>query len=152
MPSAGALRGEARRFAAPGYVSRCDERDRPLIGERGAPKASCSDNGPEFISIRPLQWAADEGWQMTLLQPGRPWQNGTDESFNGKFRDECQSMEYFRSRLEARFIVEQWCNEVRRILLRVAWPLHSSFRTSQAATTRSFVLRNSWSEEPGRVS
>ena len=24
-----------------------------------------------------------------LLDPGKPWQNGTNESFNGKFRDEC---------------------------------------------------------------
>jgi putative transposase len=30
---------------------------------------------------------------MALSQPGKPWQNGTDESFNGKFRDECLSME-----------------------------------------------------------
>lgn len=53
---------------------------------------------------------------MALSQPGKPWQNGTDENFNGKFRDECLSMEYFRNRLEARVVIEQ-CrrhhNEVR---------------------------------------
>jgi Integrase core domain len=26
------------------------------------------------------------------IDPGKPWQNGTNESFNGKFRDECLSM------------------------------------------------------------
>jgi IS30 family transposase len=57
---------------------------------------------------RLLQWAADEGLQMALSQPGKPWQNGTDESFNGKFRDECLSIEYFRNRTEARVLVEQW--------------------------------------------
>jgi putative transposase len=67
-----------------------------------------SDNGPEFVSTRLLQWAADEGWQMALSQPGKPWQNGTDESFNGKFRNECLSMEYFRNRTEARVVIEQW--------------------------------------------
>jgi putative transposase len=30
---------------------------------------------------------------MALIDPGKPWQNGTAESFNGKFRDECLSME-----------------------------------------------------------
>ena len=37
-----------------------------------------------------------------------PWQNGTNESFNDKFRDECLSMEWFRSRTEARVIIEAW--------------------------------------------
>jgi len=78
------------------------------ISERGAPKFLRSDNGPEFVSTRLLQWAADEGLQMALSQPGKPWQNGTDESFNGKFRDECLSMEYFRNRTEARVVIEQW--------------------------------------------
>lgn len=87
-----------------------------LVSERGAPKALRSDNGPEFVSIRLLQWASDQGLQMALSQPGKPWQNGTDESFNGKFRDECLSMEYFRNRQEARVVIEQWrrhYNEVR---------------------------------------
>jgi len=35
------------------------------------------------------------------IDPGKPWQNGTDESFNGKFRDECLSLEWFRSRRAA---------------------------------------------------
>jgi putative transposase len=43
-----------------------------------------------------------------LIEPGKPWQNGTNESFNGKFRDECLSMEWFRNRLEARVIIEDW--------------------------------------------
>lgn len=64
-----------------------------LISERGAPKALRSGNGPEFVSTRLLHWATDEGLQMALSQPGKPWQNGTDESFNCKFRDECLSME-----------------------------------------------------------
>ena len=43
-----------------------------LISERGAPKFLRSDNGPEFVSTRLLQWAADEGLQMALSQPGKP--------------------------------------------------------------------------------
>lgn len=41
-----------------------------------------------------------------LNDPGKPWQNGADESFNGKFRDECLSVEWFRSRREAKVIIE----------------------------------------------
>jgi putative transposase len=32
----------------------------------------------------------------------------TNESFNGKFRDECLGMEWFRSRREAAIIIEVW--------------------------------------------
>ena len=87
-----------------------------LISEHGAPQFLRSDNGPEFVSTALLAWAQDNGLQMALSDPGKPWQNGTDESFNGKFRDECLSMEYFRNRVEARAVIEQWrrhYNEVR---------------------------------------
>src|SRR5262245_3490582 len=53
---------------------------------------------------------------MALIDPGKPWQNGVTESFNGKFRDECLSLEWFRSRAEAKVIIEAWrrqFNEVR---------------------------------------
>jgi putative transposase len=51
-----------------------------------------------------------------LIEPGKPRQNGVSESFNGKFRDECLSLEWFRSRAEAKVIIEAWrrhYNEVR---------------------------------------
>jgi putative transposase len=38
------------------------------------------------------------------MDPGKPWQNGTAESFNGKFRDECLSLEWFRSRAGAKLV------------------------------------------------
>ena len=39
-----------------------------------------------------------------------------NESFNGKFRDECLSMEWFRNRIDAKIVIEQFrrqYNEVR---------------------------------------
>jgi len=27
--------------------------------------------------------------ETALIDPGKPWQNGSNESFNGRFRDEC---------------------------------------------------------------
>jgi len=53
-------------------------------------------------------WLVRSGIHAAHIDPGKPWQNGTDESFNGKFRGECLSVEWFRSREEARVIIEQW--------------------------------------------
>lgn len=87
-----------------------------LVSVHGAPRYLRSDNGPEFVSRALLKWAVDEGLESVLIEPGKPWQNGTNESFNGKFRDECLSMEWFRNRLEAKVIIEDWrrhYNEIR---------------------------------------
>lgn len=59
-----------------------------LISERGAPLYLSSDNGPEFVSRTLLKWIGDQGIETALIDPGKPWQNGALESFNGKFRDE----------------------------------------------------------------
>ena len=79
-----------------------------LVSERGLPKVLRSDNGPEFVSRALLSWVASEGINLALIDPGKPWQNGTCENFNGKFRDECLSVEWFRSREEARVVIEKW--------------------------------------------
>jgi len=87
-----------------------------LINLRGAPTHLRSDNGPEFVSPAIQKWIADNGMNIVLNDPGKPWQNGTNESFNGKFRDECLSLEWFRNRLEARVVIKEWMahyNEVR---------------------------------------
>jgi len=79
-----------------------------LISERGAPRFLRSANGPEFVSKAILEWLQIAGIQTALIDPGKPWQNGADESFNGRFRDECLSLEWFRSRREAKVIIENW--------------------------------------------
>src|SRR3546814_2689920 len=58
-----------------------------LITERGAPLYLRSDNGPEFVSKALLGWITDQGIGTALIDPGKPWQHGACESFNGKFRD-----------------------------------------------------------------
>jgi putative transposase len=35
-----------------------------------------------------LGWAADSNVELHFIDPGRPMQNGSVESFNGRFRDE----------------------------------------------------------------
>jgi len=79
-----------------------------LMSVHGAPAHLRSDNGPEFVSHAILKWLTDARIETALIDPGKPWQNGTNESFNGKFRDECLSVEWFRSRREAQVIIEAW--------------------------------------------
>ena len=79
-----------------------------LVSLHGAPVHLRSDNGPEFVSHAVLKWLQRSGIDTALIDPGKPWQNGADESFNGKFRDECLSAEWFRTREEARAVIENW--------------------------------------------
>src|SRR5690349_836818 len=79
-----------------------------LVSARGAPAFLRSDNGPEFVSKALLSWITAQGIGTALIEPGKPWQNGVVESFNGKFRDECLSLEWFRSRAEAKVVIESW--------------------------------------------
>ena len=79
-----------------------------LVSERGAPAFLRGDNGPEFVSKALLSWIVAQGIGTALIEPGKPWQNGVTESFTGKFRDECLSLEWFRSRAEAKVIIESW--------------------------------------------
>lgn len=79
-----------------------------LVSQHGAPRYLRSDNGPEFVSKAVLTWLLQSNIDTALSDPGKPWQNGSDESFNGKFRDECLSLEWFRNRTEAKIIIESW--------------------------------------------
>jgi putative transposase len=87
-----------------------------LVSIYGAPQYLRSDHGPEFVAIALLRWLSTAHIETALIEPGKPWQNGLGESFNGKFRDECLSMEWFRNRTDAKIVIEAWrrhYNEVR---------------------------------------
>lgn len=79
-----------------------------LMSVHGVPMFIRSDNGPEFISRAVKDWLTRVGAQTAYIEPGKPWQNGTEESFNGKFRDECLNMEWFSNRTQARILIEQF--------------------------------------------
>lgn len=79
-----------------------------LVSVRGAPRYLRSDNGPEFVATAVLGWLVNAGIDTAFIAPGKPWQNGSNESFNGRFRDECLNMEWFRTRAEAAVIIETW--------------------------------------------
>ena len=93
--------------------------DRSAVAPRqrtGRAALSSFGQRPGFVSKALLRWATNESLGITLIDPSKPWQNGMFESFNGKFRDECLSMEWFRSRMEAKAVIEDWrrqYNEIR---------------------------------------
>ena len=87
-----------------------------LVSVRGAPRHLRSETGPEFVATTVPRWLSEGGVDTAYVAPGKPWQNGVDESFNGKFRDECLDMEWFRSRAEAVVGIEagrRHCNGIR---------------------------------------
>jgi putative transposase len=88
-----------------------------LVSVHGVPRYLRSDNGPEFVSRRVLKWLTQEAHIDTaFIDPGKPWQNGSNESFNGKLRDECLAMQWFKSRTDAKILIEEFrrqYNEIR---------------------------------------
>lgn len=73
-----------------------------------APYEIKSDNGPEFRSSIFSSWVRNKGVYQNFIQPGKPMQNGTCESFNGRFRDECLNAHAFSTLTEARLFIEKW--------------------------------------------
>ena len=60
-----------------------------LVSIYVAPLFMRSVNGPEFVGQVILEWISRGGIPTSLSDPGKPWQNRADESFNGKLREEC---------------------------------------------------------------
>ncbi len=79
-----------------------------IIRWRGRPNTMVSDNGTELTSNAILTWADQTkvGWHY--IAPGKPQQNGYNESFNGRLRDELLNETLFRSLQHARGVLEDW--------------------------------------------
>jgi putative transposase len=86
-----------------------------LVSLHGAPRYLRSDNGPEFVAAAIVRWLADAGIDTALIDPGTPWQNATDESFNRTFRDEHLSLQWFRNRVDAKVAIECWRREYNEV-------------------------------------
>jgi putative transposase len=72
-----------------------------LVAQHGAPAHLRSDNGAEFVALAVQTWLAQCGVQTLYIEPGKPWQNGKEERFNGTVRDECLNLHVFTSLAEA---------------------------------------------------
>jgi len=85
------------------------------IKQHGAPRYLRSDNGGEFIAAVLQAWLKATGIGARFIEPGSPWQNGVNESFNGRFRDECLNRELLGSVLEAQVIARAFRDEYNEI-------------------------------------
>ena len=79
-----------------------------IIRQRGRPDMIVSDNGTEYTSNAILAWADETGVSWHYIAPGKPQQNGYNESFNGRLRDELLNETLFRSLPHARTVLEDW--------------------------------------------
>ena len=82
-----------------------------LFVRHGPPEYLRSDNGPEFTAKLVRRRLGRVGVETLFIEPGSPWENGYNESFNGKLRDELLNGEIFYSLAQAAVLVEQWRRE-----------------------------------------
>ena len=79
-----------------------------LIARSGRPKRIVVDNGPESAGQALDAWAYAHQVTLDFIEPGKPTQNAHIESFNGRFRDECLNLHWFRNLPHARQIITEW--------------------------------------------
>jgi len=110
-----------------------------LFVNKGVPDYIRSDNGSEFTAEAVRDWLERLGVKTAYIEPGSPWENGYNESFNGKLRDELLNGEIFDTLLEAKVLIERWRREYNTIRphsalgyippapeARLAWPQHNN--------------------------
>jgi putative transposase len=79
-----------------------------LITRFGCPRAIRSDNESVLLARALQQDMHRRGIRLANIEPGKPRQNGSNESFNGTFRRECLNAEIIVSLTEARIVIEKW--------------------------------------------
>jgi putative transposase len=126
VPGALASLGSCRKFRSLAVNDDCCRENRAFIADTSISgarvareldalvriycKLACivSDNGIEFTSKAILKWANENGVEWHSIDPGKPQQNGSMESFNGSLRDECLNEEKFYSLGDARRKLALW--------------------------------------------
>jgi putative transposase len=113
-----------------------------IIAERGRPQRLRMDNGSELTSRHFLSWGVDWKLQLAYIQPGKPVENAYVESFNGKLRDECLNVSWFRNLWQARARIEAWRREYNtaRPHSSLGYRTPESFRDACAPSPRSLEV------------
>jgi putative transposase len=114
--------------------------------QHGIPDHIRSDNGPEFTAKLVRRWLSNIGVKTLFIEPGSPWENGYNESFNGKFRDELLNRELFFTLKEAKIVNESWRREYNTIRP------HSSLNNRPPAPEATLppLLHQPWVIGPGQ--
>jgi transposase InsO family protein len=86
-----------------------------LFTRFGSPAYIRSDNGPELTSKVVRSWLRELGVKTLFIEPGSPWENGYNESFNGTLGEEVLKREIFFTLTEAKVLIEQWRREYNTI-------------------------------------
>jgi putative transposase len=97
----------SRRFDADAVLHRLTE----LFVSRRPPDYIRSDNGSEFTARAVREWLSRVRVNTLYIEPGSPWENGYNESFNGKLWDELLNGEIFYTLKEAQILIERWRRE-----------------------------------------
>ena len=92
----------ARRLRADDVLQTLSE----LFVEHGPPANLRSDNGPEFTAKVVREWLERVEVKTLYIEPGSPWENGYNESFNGTLGEEVLKREIFYSLEEAKVLIE----------------------------------------------
>jgi transposase InsO family protein len=70
-----------------------------------------SDDGHESSVALARRWLERQEVQSQFIEPGSRRENGYNELFNGKMRDELLNLEVFTSVWESKVLVEEWRRE-----------------------------------------
>lgn len=108
---------------------------RAAVELHGPPRYLRCDNGGEFIAKYLQAWLREAGIATRFVEPGSPWQNGVNESFNGRFRDECLNRELLANVLEAQCVARAFRDDYN-----TSRP-HSSIQYRTPADYRAELLR-----------
>jgi putative transposase len=100
---------------------------------RGVAQRISCDNGSEFSGGQMDLWAYTHKVQMDFNRPGKPTDNATVESFNGKFRDECLNTHWFESIPDAKKKIDAW---------RWDYNEHPPHRSLEGLTPRELAVKS----------
>ena len=79
-----------------------------LCVDRGPPDHIRSNSGSELTAKAIREWLLRIVVKTLYIEPGSPWENGYNESFNSKLGDELLDGEIFYSLKAAQVLIELW--------------------------------------------
>ncbi|MEX1662581.1 integrase core domain-containing protein [Thioclava sp. 15-R06ZXC-3] len=85
-----------------------DALSRSVRASRGPPEVTRSNNGAEVIAKKLRAWIGAVGAKTAFIASGSPWENGSCERFNARFRDALLNGEAFSTPREAQILIERW--------------------------------------------